>query len=325
MLTPQFTVTQSEDSVYIRIHIPHVRISGAEIVAENRNFTFYCKPYLLKLSLPAEVCDDENCHATYDPNDRNGTIVATLPKRHPGTHFPDLDLTTLLLQSRQEHDERNYTFPSIEVISEVSSVGDITEQNDGNCVMEAALPDCGLQLHSSSYGFNQKYSKVLSNLRDELIDVIRLRDPDSTPMRERRKLRLQTEKIEFDSNRYLGDLLEGSDDAIFVEAMAYQSRWDTLWNLWKDFQIVHPNMVTSNVGNVAASGVGGAAISPALPPPPPPALDSNHAQNDGPGDSTVALEKEEEWSVSRGLAKVFEASGGFSEEEQQTLRSLPRR
>eukprot|EP00903_Cladosiphon_okamuranus_P011174 g10546.t1 len=101
--TPRFTVSQTDFAVVVCIKVPHIRVGGAETHVDGKEFSFYCKPYLLRLTLPHEVGaedDDGSCKAVYDPADDNGTITVTLRKATPGLHFPDLDLTTTLMQPR---------------------------------------------------------------------------------------------------------------------------------------------------------------------------------------------------------------------------------
>ena len=59
MLTPRFTIDQTNEYVLIHIIVPYVRIGGAEIVTVGQEFSFYCKPYLLKLSFPHRFVEDE--------------------------------------------------------------------------------------------------------------------------------------------------------------------------------------------------------------------------------------------------------------------------
>lgn len=99
--TPKFHVTQDAAWVFVHVHVPFVRVSDMEFYVDGVAFTFYCKPYLLKLHLPFEVVDDELAKAVYDPNKENGTIVVHLLKKEPGQHFPDLDLLTKLLQPQR--------------------------------------------------------------------------------------------------------------------------------------------------------------------------------------------------------------------------------
>jgi protein SHQ1 len=98
---PRFHVTQDAAFVYVHVHVPYVRVSEMEFHVDGCHFSFYCKPYLLKLQFPHEVVDDELAKAVYDPNTDNGTIVVHLPKQEPGLEFPDLDLLTKLMQPKK--------------------------------------------------------------------------------------------------------------------------------------------------------------------------------------------------------------------------------
>lgn len=98
MLVPKFTISQDDKEVRIRIRLPFVRVGDAEVhvVSANassskagylgrfsalnsgslvaaeqdgRDFSFYCKPYLLKLCFPHELrhSEDEGSYrAVYD-------------------------------------------------------------------------------------------------------------------------------------------------------------------------------------------------------------------------------------------------------------------
>jgi protein SHQ1 len=124
--TPKFHVTQDAAWLFVHVHVPFVRVSEMEFYVDGVDFTFFCKPFLLKLHFPHEVVDDELAKAVYDPNkacyttcsqwqfilqrfltvsfgclQENGTIVVHLPKKEPGQDFPDLDMLTKLLQPQR--------------------------------------------------------------------------------------------------------------------------------------------------------------------------------------------------------------------------------
>ncbi|RLN51100.1 hypothetical protein BBJ28_00021937 [Nothophytophthora sp. Chile5] len=66
--TPRFHVTQDASRVFVHVHVPFVRVSEMEFYVDGLDFTFFCKPFLLKLHFPHEVVDDELAKAVYDPN-----------------------------------------------------------------------------------------------------------------------------------------------------------------------------------------------------------------------------------------------------------------
>ena len=58
MLIPTFELRQTAEMVIVEIRVPFVRVSSMEFHVDGKDFHFYCKPYLLKLTLPHEVVDD---------------------------------------------------------------------------------------------------------------------------------------------------------------------------------------------------------------------------------------------------------------------------
>jgi hypothetical protein len=99
VLTPRFRLTQDQDYVLLSISLPYIRVSTAENVVDGCEFSFFCKPYLLKLTFPYELDENEELNkAVYDPNVEHGTLSVSLKKKTRGQHFPDLDMTTHLLQ-----------------------------------------------------------------------------------------------------------------------------------------------------------------------------------------------------------------------------------
>ena len=97
MLIPTFSLSQTAEMVMVEIRVPFVRVSNMEFHVDGKDFHFYCKPYLLKLTLPHEVVDDERAGAEYDVNKENGTVTCRVPKLEQGLHFENLDLITTLL------------------------------------------------------------------------------------------------------------------------------------------------------------------------------------------------------------------------------------
>ena len=81
VLTPKFSLSQSDDSVVLTVSVPYVKLSDLELVTDGTDVTFYCKPYLLRITLPHAVVDsdDDRCTATYDYDVNHGTVVCTLP------------------------------------------------------------------------------------------------------------------------------------------------------------------------------------------------------------------------------------------------------
>ncbi|KAG5182518.1 SHQ1 protein-domain-containing protein [Tribonema minus] len=249
-VTPRFSVEQTDDFVCVTIRVPHIRVSAAETHVEEDGcgVSFYCKPYLLKLRLPLPVRgeDDERCRAVYDPAADGGTVVLHLPKATAGQHFPDLDLTSALLQPKWDPSKELADRAAeraaeggtgIEVLAS-STATDAPDSDDEVEVEDGSAPPpdapcgdddlglgLGLGLARPSYGFNQAFSGFFRGLREELREMAQLPDPDATPEHERRAQREHAESLAFDEGRYLGDLLGAEEDVIFTEALAYQPDW----------------------------------------------------------------------------------------------------
>lgn len=239
MLTPKFSLTQDENFVYVTINVPYIRVSSAELITEDCTFTFYCKPYLLKLTFPhAFKEEDEECKATYDPFLDNGTLVATLPKLEPGQHFPDLDLTSKLLFSpTNSTDAKATSAPSIEILGseEYEASSPMNEENDEeDDTLQYPAQMLNLGIHEVKYGFNSMYAKIFLGMREELLDMTEIKHPDEILPKYRTILRISCENQLFDPARYLGDQLDGELDPIYMEAMTFRSFYNLQWDAWKD-------------------------------------------------------------------------------------------
>ena len=269
MTTPRFKLSQDDHNVYIDINVPYIRISNCDFYIEENLFSFYCKPYFLKLHLPKPIVDDDRAKAVYNLQEDNGTIHVTAPKKVPGEHFEDLQMLTKLL-SKPSHtlstaENVNNLKNSrgrnlIEVISSTS-----VDANDGEESTEAGreLSDRGGDAEADkttakqevvkstksstvdgsamdgltasianitltktiSYGFNNRFEKFFAGLRDELVDIIELPNPDEVLASDRCRQRIEKEEADFDMERYAGDYAYGRDDPIYVEAFRIEPFW----------------------------------------------------------------------------------------------------
>jgi len=255
MIVPNFRITQDADFVHVHINVPYVRVSSAEMVCDGHDFSFWCKPYLLKLKFPHELdgSDEERCKATYDPLQAHGTLVAHLPKVEPGQHFPDLDLTTKLLQMRLRTGQASMTSslaagmnalpvrhdgpPRISVLSSRSAGSgqeDEDEDEDDLKIEFETEEDISLKVGTHVfYGFNRKYTQVLGRFREEFVDVLELPEADSTPEEQRRTLRLAAENALFSPDRYLGDSMGAAEDPLFEAAISFEPFWTRQWSYWR--------------------------------------------------------------------------------------------
>jgi len=232
-LTPTFSITQDEAFVRVKIRVPYVRVSGAEMICDGHDFSFYCHPYLLKLTFPRELDgdDEERCKAVYNPDEDNGTIVAHLPKKTSGEDFPDLDLTTLLLQRRKERDFGSTSgIPSIEVLGSLSSAAQNGEDGDEKEEEEAVGAELNLLRQGRPrYGFQRKYTQLFQSFREELVEMLELPEPDKTQASKRREQRRVAEEAKFSPDRYLSDYFEAESDPMYQEAMSFEPFWSVEW------------------------------------------------------------------------------------------------
>ena len=281
-LTPRFTLQQSEDFVEIVIRVPHIRVTNSEFHIDGKDFTFYCKPYFLKLTLPHEIYDDDDtCKAVYNPDEDKGVIRVTIPKKEPGLHFPDLDLQTHLLQMRVEKDQKEHVFPSIEIVGEETFANEDEDGDEKDSDKKEEISDIAISTSSKCYyGFNSKYTRVLHNLGEEIAEMTNLGDPDNITLADRQLLRRQSEEADFNADRYLGDLHCGEEDYLYKAAMSHSTQWDQQWIMWKDAKKTQPKFEEGDESNL---------------------LDN---------DAAIRID-------------VFQRSGGFSEVENDTMRTLP--
>ena len=59
-LVPKFSLNQNDSFVILKIYVPYVKVSSSEVTIDGRMVLFYCKPYLLRLNLTADI-ENEEC------------------------------------------------------------------------------------------------------------------------------------------------------------------------------------------------------------------------------------------------------------------------
>lgn len=243
-ITPRFKLSQTETQITIIVHIPHIRVSAStlDIVVDGCDFHFHSSPYLLYLSFPGELVDDvETCReakATYDPSNQNGLLTISIYKKEEGI-WKDLDLLGNLVGKSTFATSNDDIRKQENKIQVISSTDDTTcSQEESNSEQQDATFFPG-DIHSClkpHYGFlNMHHSVFTAYAREGLShDMLEIPNPDEMPVDERREQRLNTERMKFDPDRYLGDfdLSYDSDDEaadmIFIEAMKMEPHWNRL-------------------------------------------------------------------------------------------------
>ncbi|NXH21706.1 SHQ1 protein, partial [Bucco capensis] len=219
MITPAFELTQDPDFLTVIIKVPYARASEFDVYFEGEDFKFYAKPYFLRqLTLPGRIVEDGREKASYDTD--KGTFTIRLPKEIPGQYFEGLDMLTSLLAPKKSRSAK----PLVEEIAASAELSEEEEEFDWEIEQtpyeesteSITLP---LQYH---YGFGNLQSGVFQRLQDELSDVIDIKDPDQTPVDERRGKRLSAEAAKFDPDHYLADLFE---DETIQHVLKYKPWW----------------------------------------------------------------------------------------------------
>ncbi|XP_005501989.2 protein SHQ1 homolog isoform X2 [Columba livia] len=218
MITPAFELTQDLDFLTIIIKVPYARASEFDVYFEGEDFKFYAKPYFLRLTLPGRIVEDGREKACYDTD--KGTFTIQLPKEIPGQYFEGLDMLTSLLAPKKSRSAKP-------LVEEIASSAELSEEEEEEFdweieqipYKESAENTLPLQYR---YGFGNLRSGVFQRLQDELSDVIDIKDPDQTPVGERRRKRLAAEAAKFDPDHYLADFFE--DEAI-LQILKYKPWW----------------------------------------------------------------------------------------------------
>ena len=244
--TPRFSLSQTLTHLTLTLTLPYIRVSSAETHVDGCNFSFSCKPYLLKLTFPGELVDDEENQAVavYDPNVGGGTMTVTLLKAVEGM-FEDLDLTTKLLQPRLSAPTKKREGPPvIEVVGEEGGSGEAEETKpevSEGLVYDEEAPDEETPVSSSlfnissssssssssslppppppsvtlstapTYGFARSFSGCFDSLREELKEMCEFGGMDSVRSEEKRVGREKVEREKYDEERYCGDFFANDD------------------------------------------------------------------------------------------------------------------
>ncbi|NXI35266.1 SHQ1 protein, partial [Galbula dea] len=231
MITPAFELTQDPDFLTVIIKVPYARASEFDVYFEGEDFKFYAKPYFLrqvlsslkkiefhKLTLPGRIVEDGREKASY--NTDKGTFTIRLPKEVPGQYFEGLDMLTSLLAPKKSRSAK----PLVEEIATSAELSEEEEEFDWEIEQtpyEESAESITLPLQYR-YGFGNLRSGVFQRLQDELSDVIDVKEPDQTPVDERRRKRLAAEAAKFDPDHYLADFFE--DEAI-QHILKYKPWW----------------------------------------------------------------------------------------------------
>ncbi|KIM49444.1 hypothetical protein M413DRAFT_108537 [Hebeloma cylindrosporum] len=222
MITPQFSCSQTEDSIIITLYCPSIRAADVEINVDDTLVTIHVNPYFLRLNFSNPVLEDEESSADYDPS--IGNLTVTLTKENKGQIFDDLDLLAKLLAPRRSTQDPS---PAIEVLSVENRPEDdlVTkaealslerdefaeaEENDWQLPQKVPgeLPPLNISVQSH-YGFLDMYSGYLRHATHTENEINELGDAaESCTKAERRAKRLKHEDEKFDEEHYMADFVD---------------------------------------------------------------------------------------------------------------------
>ena len=221
MLTPKFSIEQTEKFVIVTLHIPHVKISESEIFIEDTEFKFYLKPYYLRLNFSNEITEDGSEHAQYDVE--KGDVIVHIPKKNPGEDFTDLAMINKLLAPKN-----SVSKPKIEVIGSSNDqpfkpLPSFPEDFTWEWDQEYPQEDYSSDSVQVFYGFCNKYKNHYASFVNEFPELLDLPIPDQTPLSNRKALLELNLLGSFDMEHYLSDFLDMNE---FVgDVIHYQPRY----------------------------------------------------------------------------------------------------
>ncbi|KAK4815013.1 hypothetical protein QYF61_013465, partial [Mycteria americana] len=129
------------------------------------------------------------------------TFTIRLPKEIPGQYFEGLDMLTSLLAPKKSRSAKP-------LVEEIAASGELEEDEEEEFDWEIEQTPYKESAETTRplqycYGFGNLRSGVFQRLQDELSDVIDIKDPDQTPVDERRRKRLAAEAAKFEPDHYL--------------------------------------------------------------------------------------------------------------------------
>lgn len=234
MITPRFTISQTETNVQINIRTPSIRSASGTLefdIAGNL-FTFYLAPYYLRLKLPGELLAESDADAVEDetlkPQMRYDAgaceVQISAVKKNRGEEFKDLDLVSKMLAREDPSSKLSNNGPLIQEmdvnteglnddrVHEIQKEGEMfnweIEQNINVNDEESAN-----ELRTSAgYGFNRAHSGDLGvAIAAGAAEVNEYPDPEHSVPGERSAFREQLEAMAFDPDYYLADTYDNPD------------------------------------------------------------------------------------------------------------------
>eukprot|EP00092_Neocalanus_flemingeri_P037265 GFUD01040586.1.p1 GENE.GFUD01040586.1~~GFUD01040586.1.p1 ORF type:complete len:480 (+),score=203.74 GFUD01040586.1:44-1483(+) len=219
MLTPRFSLSQTEEFLTVTIYAPFTHIDQTEIFMEECDFRFFSKPYYLRLHLPGQITESEAASGSWEAD--SSSFVVKCPKLNVGENFAGLDMLTQLLTPKGETEVRT----KVEVIGGENEEDSDEDEAEVDWYYEQKLPDDELgpnvDCDSFGYGFGFKHTGVYKSLLAEYSEMVDLVEPDNLTQVEREEARQEKELRDFNSDHYLCDMFDSVAEV--EECLSYQS------------------------------------------------------------------------------------------------------
>ncbi|XP_067935579.1 protein SHQ1 homolog [Watersipora subatra] len=233
MLTPRFTLSQNDEFIIAKIETPYVKFSDGEMWMQDNEFSFYCKPYHLKLYFSGEIFEDGTELARYDVE--SGIFTINIPKMVKGEKFENLDMLTKLVTPSTANTSVKGS-AVIEVLNSSTYDELVDETTEIDWSVEQVLPkedevDIGLSLCSCNYGFNLKHKTVFTKLREEAHELLDILNPEEAPVQQRPILQKQQEVKDFNLEHYIADFC---DDSLIEELITYTSSSEIAYKKYRE-------------------------------------------------------------------------------------------
>lgn len=239
MLTPAFELSQDISSLTISIRVPYAKAAEKYVYFEDCDFTFYCKPYYLRLNLPGRVIYEEDPPVSYDLE--KGIVTVKMKKANPGEQFEDLDLITKLLAPKGKPSS---SAPLIEVIgdSKCEEEQHEEESDEFDWLSEQNPPtdDEILFLGNPRCGFANMHSACVFKLKEETSEIFDIVDPETKPAHVLVEDRLLAETRQFSYEHYLADLYQ---DEEIQACLAFSPSWNDLCKEVKSSSCSNPDEI----------------------------------------------------------------------------------
>ena len=192
MITPDFAVSQDDTCVVVSLQLKYVRISAAEMLVVDNTFSFYLKPYFLRLSFVQSLRDEELDDNVFDHATKKLTV--RIRKAVQGEHFKDLDVLSKLFESKPK---RTQARPKITVLNE--STTDVTEMSDNKLEI--------IDDRQHNIGLYRDYDDFFDNHQEELYEMADI-DPSATAVFDRADALRHVENVKFDPDHYVYNFFE---------------------------------------------------------------------------------------------------------------------